>query len=199
MKLYNLLYFKQGIDFGIHMIRKAVGSLKKEIPGLSQFSSLSPIPGFAKWLDHQCQQQIENPASNCLLPSEIESVRKAAGLNTAEESVLFISNMSTNRDWTRDKLLVDSLKGPVTDLCVRYLQKAKRPSGHALDAVANFHLRNGAVMWRVNWMADTSLNGMRQSLGLMVNYRYYLDELEGFSRSYLLDCKINTGVGDSKL
>ena len=181
------------------MIRKAVGSLKKEIPTLTQFSSLSPIPGFAKWLYSQCRQQMENPASNSLLPSEIENIRMAAGLKTAEESVLFIQKMSTDRDWTRDPKLVVSLKGPVTDLCVRYLRKAKRPSGHAMDPVANFHLRNGAVMWRVNWMADTSLNGMRQSLGLMVNYRYYLDELEGHSRSYLIDCEINTGVKGSKL
>lgn len=189
------------MDFGIHMIRKAVSSLKKEIPSLSQFSSLSPIPGFTKWLKLQCQQQIENPQSNSLLLAEIEDIRKAVGLKTAEESVRFIQDMSNNRDWTHDAQIVDSLKGPVTDLCVRYLHHAKRPSGHALDPVANFHLRNGAVMWRVNWMADTSLNGMRQSLGLMVNYRYYLDQLESFSRSYLIHCKINTTTRrrDSKL
>lgn len=36
---------------------------------------------------------------------------------------------------------------------------------------ANFHLRNGAVMWRLNWRADTSPRGLANSLGMMVNYR----------------------------
>lgn len=37
---------------------------------------------------------------------------------------------------------------------------------------ANFHLRNGAVMWRINWMADTSKRGADNSCGIMVNYRW---------------------------
>lgn len=37
---------------------------------------------------------------------------------------------------------------------------------------ANFHLRNGAVMWRINWMADPSPRGVANSCGIMVNYRY---------------------------
>jgi len=39
---------------------------------------------------------------------------------------------------------------------------------------ANFHLRNGAVMWRINWMADPSPRGVANSCGIMVNYRYIL-------------------------
>jgi len=38
--------------------------------------------------------------------------------------------------------------------------------------VANFHLRNGAVMWRLNWQADLSVRGLANSCGIMVNYRY---------------------------
>lgn len=37
---------------------------------------------------------------------------------------------------------------------------------------ANFHLRNGAMMWRINWMADPSPRGVANSCGIMVNYRY---------------------------
>nr|CAB63110.1 malonyl-CoA decarboxylase [Mus musculus] len=54
-----------------------------------------------------------------------------------------------------------------------------------LNPVANFHLQNGAVMWRINWMADSSLKGLTSSCGLMVNYRYYLEETGPNSISYL--------------
>ena len=58
---------------------------------------------------------------------------------------------------------------------------------YALNSVANFHLRNGAVLWRLNWLGDPSVRGMENSCGLMVNYRYYLDQLEDNSNNYLRD------------
>lgn len=39
--------------------------------------------------------------------------------------------------------------------------------------IANFHLRNGAMMWRLNWAADLSPRGLKNSFGLMMNYRYF--------------------------
>lgn len=50
---------------------------------------------------------------------------------------------------------------------------------------AHFHLRNGAVIWRLNWMADCSVKGLSASCGLMVNYRYYLDTLAENSINYV--------------
>lgn len=38
--------------------------------------------------------------------------------------------------------------------------------------MARFHLNNGARLERLNWAADTSKKGLRQSLGMMVNYVY---------------------------
>uniref|UniRef100_A0A0P4VRY6 Malonyl-CoA decarboxylase C-terminal domain-containing protein n=1 Tax=Scylla olivacea TaxID=85551 RepID=A0A0P4VRY6_SCYOL len=51
--------------------------------------------------------------------------------------------------------------------------------------LANFHLKNGAVLWRINWQADQSHRGLANSCGIMVNYRYFLDECESNSRTYL--------------
>jgi malonyl-CoA decarboxylase len=53
----------------------------------------------------------------------------------------------------------------------RYLLQEKK-RGKALDSVANFHLQNGAMVERINWMADRSEKGIRQSGGIMVNYVY---------------------------
>ena len=50
--------------------------------------------------------------------------------------------------------------------------------------VANFHLSNGAEMYRLNCMGDPSSNGIKRSFGAMVNYLYKLDMLEENSRMY---------------
>jgi malonyl-CoA decarboxylase len=54
-----------------------------------------------------------------------------------------------------------------------------------LGPVANFHLTNGAVLWRINFLADTSIRGLSQACGMMVNYRYYLEHKEANSKNYL--------------
>lgn len=41
----------QGIELGNYLIKRVVHELKAEFPSMSQFSSLSPIPGFVKWLN----------------------------------------------------------------------------------------------------------------------------------------------------
>lgn len=40
----------KGIPFGNHLIKRVVGLLKEELPHLRTFATLSPVPGFAKWL-----------------------------------------------------------------------------------------------------------------------------------------------------
>jgi hypothetical protein len=63
---------------------------------------------------------------------------------------------------------------------------------NALYQVANFHLRNGAQLHQINWLADLSTKRMKQSYGLMVNYKYNLDELRQNNEDYLLRNTINT-------
>lgn len=58
----------------------------------------------------------------------------------------------------------------VMRLAARYLLREKR-RGAALDHVANFHLRNGAAIARLNWRADLSARGLAGSAGIMVNYK----------------------------
>lgn len=40
-------------------------------------------------------------------------------------------------------------------------------------------------MWRLNWQADLSPRGLSNSCGIMVNYRYFLEETETNSKTYL--------------
>lgn len=70
--------------------------------------------------------------------------------------------------------------------CARYLLCARR-GPLPLDAVARFHLRNGARLERLNWQGDTSDKGMAESHGMLVNYRYSGQDLEANHDALVLD------------
>ncbi|HZY18031.1 MAG TPA: malonyl-CoA decarboxylase [Ramlibacter sp.] len=62
-------------------------------------------------------------------------------------------------------------------LAARYLGQ-ETDNGKPCDPVARFHLGNGARVERLNWAADPSPKGLKQSFGLMVNYLYDLKRLD---------------------
>lgn len=43
----------QGVSFGHHLIQQVVEDLLRELPNLSQFVTLSPVPGFGAWVREQ--------------------------------------------------------------------------------------------------------------------------------------------------
>ncbi|MGA8006780.1 MAG: malonyl-CoA decarboxylase, partial [Burkholderiales bacterium] len=71
----------------------------------------------------------------------------------------------------------DPLPVLLQQLCAYYLLHAKQGS-QPLDPVARFHLGNGARLEHINWLGDSSDNGIARSAGMMVNYLYRLDEVE---------------------
>jgi malonyl-CoA decarboxylase len=60
----------------------------------------------------------------------------------------------------------------------QYFLEARTVSGKVIDPVARFHLGNGARLERINLLGDLSSRALRQAHGLMVNYRYKLDDIE---------------------
>lgn len=94
--------------------------------------------------------------------------------------------------WHTVPALADALHAPLLRLAARYLFAEKR-RGRALDAVANFHLRNGAAVHRLNWMADTSPAGLSRSHGVMVNYLYEADAVEENNKRYVIDGAVAAG------
>ena len=156
-------------------------ALQKEFPHLGTFSSLSPIPGFTKWLLGLLNSQAKDHGRNELFTdSECKEISEITGGPTNETLKVFLSS----NEWVKSEKLVRALQAPLMRLCAWYLYGEKH-RGYALNPVANFHLQNGAVMWRINWMADLSLKGITASCGLMVNYRYYLEETATNSTTYL--------------
>ena len=146
----------RGISFGNFLIKQVAEDLSREFPRLNIFATLSPIPGFRRWL-------AETAATQAQL-AEI-----AGALDEA--------------DWAQRAPPGSRLQAELTRLCAHYLQYAKQGKDPA-DSVARFHLSNGARMERINWLADSSKAGMARSAGLMVNYVYRLKDVERNHEAY---------------
>ncbi|ORX90660.1 MCD-domain-containing protein [Basidiobolus meristosporus CBS 931.73] len=179
-----------GVELGNFLIKRVVGVLKEEFPQIHTFCTLSPIPKFKKWLENQIARQ--DPS--ILLP---EDASRLAALGDKEPIEIF-KDIIHSSTWFKDPEVVQVVKEPLMRLCARYLLCQKR--GYlAYDPVANFHIRNGACVHRINWLADTSDKGILQSLGMMVNYNYVLSQVESNNHNYLKYGTIAVNEGDSLL
>ncbi|MDJ0950556.1 MAG: malonyl-CoA decarboxylase [Alphaproteobacteria bacterium] len=172
-----------GISFGDFLIKRVVDSLANEFKGLKTFATLSPIPGFRRWLDSQLMQARDS-GSRDDAPGRLTAAecRELAGL--ASGGTAGLSKVLSTPNWYAQRDLAEALRTPLMRLCARYLLTAKRSAGGALDPVAHFHLSNGARLERINWLADTSPKGLTQSAGLMVNYLYKLDKIDDNHEAY---------------
>ncbi|MGH6989920.1 MAG: malonyl-CoA decarboxylase [Stellaceae bacterium] len=162
-----------GISLGDFLIKRVAERLHTELPHLKTFATLSPIPGFRAWLDKEMTKD-----EDILLPGEHQELPAAL----AGEK---LSGLLARPRWQEEPELVQALKAPLLRLCARYLYLAKRPSGTVADSVAHFHLANGARMEQLNWLADNSANGLKQSCGIMINYLYRLNEIEENHEAYV--------------
>ncbi len=172
-----------GISFGNFLIKRVVELLSHDFPNLKTFATLSPIPGFSRWLSERMTD-----SQAVLLSSSDRKVLTALGEGANDGELL--SDLLGRPKWWDDEALRDALKEPMSRLAARYLLTAKGRGGRALDPVAHFHLTNGARAERLNWMGDRSERGLAQSYGLMINYLYRLGDIEANSASYLSERKI---------
>ncbi|XP_011051585.1 PREDICTED: malonyl-CoA decarboxylase, mitochondrial-like [Acromyrmex echinatior] len=173
----------QGIELGNYLIKEVVSEITTEFPAIRQLSSLSPIPNFKTWLFDKLKQDMEFIFTT-------QEYQIAKDILQTKNLISTLKKILDTSLWTGDKQLSEFLKEPLLRACAWYLYKEKRRS-YALNTVANFHLRNGAVMWRINWMADPSPRGVANSCGIMVNYRYFLEDSEKNSRNYIEHFTIN--------
>jgi malonyl-CoA decarboxylase len=147
-----------GIPFGNALIKHAVELLREELPRLRTFVTLSPLPGFAAWVRS--------------LGDRVDA--------TVREAL-------ASPGWHRNAVPAAALREPLLRLAARYLVAAKREDGAPRDAVARFHLANGAIVERLDWLADPTQRGLAQSFGVMVNYRYALDRYAANQLAYATD------------
>ncbi|KAK3812805.1 MAG: malonyl-CoA decarboxylase-domain-containing protein [Benniella sp.] len=179
-----------GIELGNFLIKRVVRSLKVEFPQIETFSTLSPIPGFRKWLV-QCQKL----GQKLLLPQEQPIIARLGQGSHNGDPEDQLSDILQHPSTFSDSEMMNKLRPILTRLCGRYILLEKRRY-LALDPVANFHLRNGACAHRLNWLGDTSAKGMEESFGMMINYLYALDHIEMNNQQYLQDGMITVSSRD---
>ncbi len=156
----------KGVNLGDFLIKRVVDDLIKSFPNLKTFSTLSPVPGFAKFI----RQQLENGRTS------VFSDREAVLLNALI--------LDSRNDWVRNEEITTTVKPLLMRVCADYLLNQKQ-GAVARDSVANFHLKNGARIEQINWLADQSEQGMQYSFGLMVNYLYRLPDIEKNHEAYI--------------
>ena len=157
----------RGVSFGDSLIKRVVETLKDEFPRLRTFATLSPIPGFRSWLGQHAAGLLDTLADKdraALAQAVGPGALTPGNFLAAAENPLVLSEKSLVR-----RMLLQC--------AAHYLGKGLT-AGRPLDPVARFHLGNGARVEQLNWAADPSPKGIKQSYGLMVNYLYDLKRLD---------------------
>jgi len=157
----------RGVSLGNFLIKNVVDVLSREFPRLKVFCTLSPVPGFVAWLGPLLERtgaEQSRPLARAL---------KAVAAELGPD----IARIASDPDAAGERLA--PLKEPLTQLCATYLLHRGDNIEPAQDPVARFHLNNGAKLERINWLADNSRKGLRESLGMMVNYLYEPRAIEG--------------------
>ncbi|MFG5408688.1 malonyl-CoA decarboxylase family protein [Piscinibacter sakaiensis] len=165
----------RGVSLGNFLIKRVAEQLKRELPQLRTFCTLSPIPGFAEWL-------AKRPALDQL-----------PGLKRGEAADLLAAEAALQQACGGDAAKLNSAAGldalgkegeaALLTLCSAYLMRVSpTPDG---DPVARFHLDNGARLERLNPRGNLSRKGLKQSHGLMVNYLYDLHRIEASHEKFV--------------
>ncbi len=164
------------VSFGDFLIKRVVDELRAELPNLKTFATLSPVPGFRAWLSKMLAETEVAPWEL----SQDGALAEAGGTGSGREA---LQSILARDDWHRDEAATAAIRPVLEPLAARYLLNEKRGK-RALDPVENFHLSNGARLERINWLGDTSPNGLDAAAGLMVNYLYKLADIEQNHEDY---------------
>ncbi len=152
-----------GVSFGHFLIKQVVEEVSREEGRVSTFVTLSPAPNFAAWLTRERAQEAS-------LALDDEDRQALAALD--------------NPDWWSTPEIAENVREPLLRAAAWYYMRGRNGLGLPVDAVARFHLGNGARLERLNWLGDTSARALAQSCGLMVNYLYDLDYIERNHEAY---------------
>jgi malonyl-CoA decarboxylase len=163
-----------GISFGNFLIKQVVEELRRELPKLENFVTLSPVPGFMQWL------------------------KQVGDIPVSDEDRALLGNLE-KPDWFENAELAAQLRAVLEPLAAHYFLKARTPKGRLIDQVARFHLGNGARLERIDWLGDLSPKGLRESAGLMVNYLYRLEDIEKNHEAYANQGEIAASSAVKKL
>lgn len=173
----------RGVSFGSFLLKRVIEDLQRDFPRLRTFATLSPIPGLVRWMER-------NPDELFASFTAADWKRLASCDVDGPQSPRFAAMFAGERAWLDDAEFGRALREPLQRATAHYLLHGMR-DGRPADAVARFHLGNGARVERINWMADSSAHGLEQSWGLMVNYLYDPERIESNVEAFATDGRID--------
>lgn len=156
-----------GVSFGNFLIKQVAKELSRQLPGLTVFRTLSPVPGFMRWVHNvlaTMEEGIAVPPDSAQMHEGLRIAKRVAETSTAVTDVK-----------EREQLQA---------VVAHYLANEKRSDHLPLDPVARFHLGNGASLDAVLPAADLSDKGLNQSATVMVSYLYDLEKVEDNHEAY---------------
>jgi malonyl-CoA decarboxylase len=180
-----------GISFGNFLIKRVVEELSSEFRNLKTFATLSPLPGFRRWLD----PLLAKDEPGMLSDDEASSLATAF---SADSGSAALTGILGKRHWWRDAVLRKAAEPVLVRLAARYLM-VETTGKRAKDPVAHFHLSNGARVERLNMAGDTSDKGAKEGATLMVNYLYDPGKIEDWHEDYAGEGKRNASTAVKKL
>jgi malonyl-CoA decarboxylase len=176
----------RGISFGNFLIKQVVEELRTELPGLSQFATLSPIPGFSRWLESRFKA---GKVPQLMLSAGERKVLFEAVEESGGDEATALARILAIKGWNESKEKAAAVKPVLLKLCAFYLSQS--PKGLLrTDPVARFHLGNGARLERINWMGNSNDRGLQESYGFMVNYLYDPAMIESNHEEFTRDGKV---------
>ncbi len=143
-----------GISFGNFLIKRVAEELSTEFRNLRTFATLSPIPGFRRWLDPLLA------AGEVVFTEDEATLLRAA--TPGEEPIAALIAILGRRGWQRDPALTRAAEPALVRMCARYLMTESNGK-RARDPVAHFHLSNGARIERISMLGDVSDKGIRRA------------------------------------
>ncbi len=150
----------RGISFGNFLIKQVVEELKRELPNLKRFVTMSPVPGLRRWAH--------------------------AGSELAQQHQGVINALDQETSLFQPEFMA-AQQDALSKLAACYLLDAKNKKDRPYDPVSNFHLGNGARLQQINLWADRSERGQSNSWGVMVNYEYDLAYIEKNHEAFLCE------------
>ena len=201
----NCLHGLRGIPFGNFLIKQVVDELRDELPRIREYSTLSPLPRFSRALSsaagshdatdggardggsNSSEPEFTRARLSSLMHDFADDLKREAGASDPVDALFELLNNPAEHK--------KALTAPLRRLVLVYLTQLR---GKQHDPVAAFHFSNGARLESINTFANLRPYGLRDSYGVMVNYRYIPEDLEENHERFVRSGEISVAPGLSK-
>lgn len=181
----------RGISFGHFLIKQVLTELSFECPWIKVTSTLSPVPSFSSALEHWFKGDSQQPHQMLFEviarehSTSIKAIAEQYTIDSMQTEKTILKALLLNKEVLKEGAIINIL----SSLALAYLI-SRNDDGKLPDAVARFHLSNGAQLERINVNADMSEHGISTSYGIMVNYLYDLSALESNHEAFVTRGKV---------